>query len=179
MGKRTRLSCASARRGFTLIEVILTMAILSILITLISTGYPVVRDNQALQLAQQQLEFLVREAQQRALNEERDETCLDSAEEARRCSDVGLAFNGSAITLFADTTGEDLAYTVGDYVIATHQSPAQLTGIDSILFVAQPPNITLLANGLQPLSGQASLRAQVGEQEVQLNIKNYGQVERQ
>ena len=172
--------------GFTLIEVVVTMAILSALVTLLTVGYPTTRDNQALQLAQQQLQFLVRDAQQQALNEEREEECLnqfspDDAEQ-RRCSDVGLSFRDQIVIMFADTSGDDLIYDAGaggDYVITSQELSATVASQDSLLFIAQPPTIRLLVNGAELVGEPARLTLTAGEQKANLVIGKYGQVERE
>lgn len=141
--------------GFTLIEMVVSIAIIGILTTMIAVGYPAVRDRQTLQRAHQQLEVLVREAAQQTLNEERAAACRDrfpgdalaAVTSRRRCSDVGIHIQGATATLFADLDGNK-AYSVNrDYNIRDPIAlPAPVTEAATIVFNASPPYLTLYGN---------------------------------
>ncbi|MEX1997890.1 MAG: prepilin-type N-terminal cleavage/methylation domain-containing protein [Candidatus Andersenbacteria bacterium] len=172
-----------ASSGFTLLEVVVTVVIIGIMITILTVAFPSTRDSQALLLAQQKIEFTLRDAQKRALQEERDPDCLlDNPGEPARCSDVGVFIDGQTLLLFADT-GDDAAdqqYSPGiDYVIQQEELPAGVvaTGDKSFLFLGQPPTIELLVDGAVKNPGRFELK--LGTTIVRLAVYPYGQLERE
>lgn len=168
----------NTHQGFTLIEVMVTITIISILAAIITVALPKSRESQDLILAGQQLQSLVREAQKRALNEQRDQPCVDQAAEAKYCSDVGLHIETTTVRMFADIAS-DGDYTAADYTIYT----ADLVGGVSIetpltlLFRAVPPTITLFVNNGE--TDAVTLRLQSGAVLHTLIVNRYGQIERQ
>lgn len=172
-------------KGFTLLETAVVLAIISILTGLILVGWPANRQHQALLLATQQVQTTIRTAQQKALNEDRPQACLDTGIVPKNCSDVGVAMNGSQILIFADTQ-DPLAdrYNVaasgqpGDYVIEKQTLPLGVTGPtnwQAFIFEATPPNIKLVGNLGADGYGHPQLHS--GQATKDLTIKTYGQVE--
>lgn len=171
-------------KGFTLLETAVVLAIMSILTGLVLVGWPRARQQQALLLATEQVQTMIRTAQQKALNEDRSAECLSgwvgsSPEEQRLCSDVGVVINGNEIIIFADTQDDD-KYTpkIGgddpDFSIEKQTLPLGVIGDkvgQSFIFEATPPTI-----GLKTSHGD-KLRLQSGEAAKTVTVKNYGQVE--
>lgn len=142
--------------GFSLIEIVVTIAIIGILTTMVAAGYPAVRNRHTMQRAQQQMELLLREAQQQTLNEERAKACRDLSPRdtegdivaRRRCSDVGIHLQGTTAILFADLNS-DKAYSANrDYQIRDPETlPATVVPNQTIVFNATPPHLTMYGNG--------------------------------
>lgn len=174
-------------QGFTLLETVITVGILLILAGLITASWPRFRERQAILIAREQLQALFRQAQQQALNEDRDEKCLDTVEEEvfarRRCSDIGVALKEDKILIFADTDGNDNQYTDNDFIVEEHTLPAavQTTEVDwqSFLFKGQPPSIELYdpKGFLVRSTRTASFTLKIGEASRVLYVSPYGQVE--
>lgn len=174
-------------KGFTLLETAVVLAIMSILTGLILVGWPRARHQQALLLATEQVQTMVRTAQQKALNEDRSADCLNGGwvgsapEEQRLCSDVGVAVNGSNILIFADTQdgnadryNKEDQTSAGDFVLERQTLPLGVTGStgwQEFIFEATPPNIRLMGGPAKTLM----LRS--GEVSKTVTVKNYGQVE--
>jgi len=158
------------QRGYTLFEVVVVIAIIGILTVVTARAYPAARSSQSLRLAEQQLQSTLREAQQRAINEERETDCLaiartvdepNTTHEQRQCSDIGVYVDGQALIMFADTdlgpddepTG-DFEYTPGlDLELKTLPLPSGVSvRIDprssrSFVFKGIPPRVELYVDG--------------------------------
>lgn len=172
-------------KGFTLLETAVVLAIMSILTGLILTGWPRARQQQALLLATEQVQTMVRTAQQKALNEDRSDACLatvpNTPEGKRLCSDIGVAIKNSDIRIFADTQeaavnkyNEQNNTSAGDFILEKQTLPLGVTsssGWQEFVFEATPPTI-LLVGGPNKL-----LTLYSGNATKTVTIKNYGQVE--
>lgn len=175
------------KQGFTLVEVLITITILSILTLMIASALPKVRNNQKLTLDAQQIERAMHTAVQRAMNEVREEACLTLAgsqtEEQKRCSNVGIAFQDSQMIMYSDLNGDRLYTGQGDYVQETFtlRSAVEAGGGSawlSFLVEASPPNILLFKNAaVVSESSPISLRLISGSQNRELTIFPYGRVE--
>ncbi len=168
-------------KGFTLLETAVVLAIMGILSAIVLTGWPAARQHQALLLATEQVQTMVRTAQQKALNEDRPQACLDQAVVQKNCSDVGVAVKDNNIVIFADSNNPDAnQYEEGagkDFLIEKQTLPLGVTGPtawQSFIFEATPPNIELKDAGP---SKTKKLTLQSGSSTRTLTIKNYGQVE--
>lgn len=173
--------------GFTLLEILVSVVIVSVLTTIITVGFRVSRDNQRIVLAKQELEALIRDTQKRAFNEEREERCLRSLPESaldrrRRCADVGIVLEGNRVTQFADTHGEigDRFFTTGDYTVTTLPL-ASSQGVSigektTLLFKGVPPTIELLVNG-RVITAPVELVLRSGTATKTLLLHPYGQLE--
>lgn len=172
--------------GFALIEVVVTMTIIGILTAILAVAFPVARQQQALQLAQQRIEALLREAQLQTLNEERAQDCralftgTDALSQARqrRCSDVGLYLQGRQVRLFADTDGDKIYATTDFQIRPPEELPAEVVGTTSLVFNAAPPHLELYGNGLliddqHPLS----LTLHLSRADAALLVRPFGKVE--
>ena len=174
------------KNGFTLIEVIVTVVVLSIITLLTAVAFPEVRTNQALIQSERQIQSLLRIAQQQALDEVRAPDCLNQAggnvEAEKRCSDIGVAFKENIAVTFADTSDDDEYSESQDFEIAEVKLSAPVTGGDnwqSFLFEATPPDVALFANSTQLLGDTPSrIGISVGDASRTLLIYPYGQVER-
>lgn len=165
------------RSGFTLLEVLVTVAIIGIVMVLITTTLPSTQDSQAVLRAEQEVKALAREAQQRALNEERDEDCLAEVGEdtavQRLCSDVGVHVVSGEVVLFADTIDDD-RYGEGDFMLARRVLPSAVTvhGATSFVWQVVPPTITLFVDGGAVERGELTLAA--GKVTTTIRVSAYG-----
>lgn len=175
--------------GFTLVETVVTMAIIGIVTTIIAVAFPVMRHRQGLLLGAQRLEALLRETQQLALNEDRAPACTDqflgddeSASRARqRCSDVGLLVEGTTVTLFADTDGSKTYSRSRDFRLRDPETlPAAVTGSHTFVSLASPPQLWLYADGVL-LDDQhpATLQLTFRQASTMLLVRPLGKVEQQ
>lgn len=169
-----------AQGGFTLLEVLVTLVIVGILLALTTRGLPLLRQHQQLMVAIQQIQSVVREAQQRAFNETREPLCVSDARasEPNVCSDVGLSFVGSALTMYADLDQTGSFSAAGDYVIQQQQLPAGVTSTvaNELVFVGSPPELELKVDGVALPQGQVTL--QVRQLTTTVQISRYGHVAR-
>jgi prepilin-type N-terminal cleavage/methylation domain-containing protein len=163
-------------KGFTLLETAVVLAIMGILSAIVLTGWPAARQHQALLLATEQVQTMIRTAQQKALNEDRPQACLSQAVVPKNCSDVGVAVKDNNILIFADTEKPDNnQYEEGkDYLIERQTLPLGVVGPNSwqeFIFEAIPPNIRLMGGPTKTLTLHS------GEVSKTVTVKNYGQVE--
>lgn len=173
--------------GFTLVEVVVTLAIMGILTVAIAVAFPTLRSEQKLLLAQQRLEALLRDAGQRALNEDRDSACVDrypgddsaAATKRRRCSDVGVAVTDQSALLFADIDGNKSYSASQDYVIeAAETLPATVHPTYYFVAIGTPPQLELYGNGaLLDDQHPATLTLTVGRATRRLGISSFGKVQ--
>jgi prepilin-type N-terminal cleavage/methylation domain-containing protein len=170
--------------GYTLIEVLITVTIITLVTTIGITALPLVRDSQNLRLAEQELQSKLRVAGKKALHENRDQRCLDDprVETPSACSDIGLAVTSNLLILFADIN-QDLNYSSGaDLILEEVPLPNQVRALtDTVfLFVAEPPALQLYQDGVPLLSddqpGEITLLA--SSRESQLTISPFAYVNR-
>lgn len=169
--------------GFTLIEIIVVVVITGLLSALVLIGYPAARDHQHLRLAEQAFQTFFRDAQNRALNEERDDACLETQAlgDERYCSDIGLALRGRDIILFADTADPTQnEYSDRDYRITTFTLPGAVEiaaegSPQSLLWEVTPPTVTLYADGVE-MTQARTIDLVVRKQQRTITIQPYGHV---
>lgn len=167
--------------GFTLLEVVVVITILSLLTLIVTTALPTARAHQGLRLARQQVIDVFAQASHRALNEVRAEPCLGRAAERKRCSDVGVALRQNALILFGDTAEpQDWQYTPDqDEVFSTMALPAGVTvASQSFVFIATPPTVEVYAQGrLITPAQKIPLTLISGTTQASLAVSAYGHVE--
>lgn len=173
----------SAHRGFTLLEVLVTLAIITIVTFLAATAFSIIREREALIHARQQISSIVRAAQTQALNEQRHPACLAEVEDsplaAKQCSDIGVFLQGEKVIVFADTNDNN-QYDDQDFRESESSLPRPVTvlGTISIVIEATPPNVVLWHNGrVVPAGNQISLTLRAGRRTVPLSISSYGILE--
>lgn len=169
--------------GFTLIEALVTVAIISILTVLVASSYPIVRQQQQVRVAEQLLGSQLRRAQQLALNENREVRCLqlfaDQVSLQPRCSDIGIAIRGSEFIMFADTDADTRFTSGSDYIISNTAIGKDVSIPNKdFLFKATPPTITAYTDGVvQSLKTPQTLVIAVGSLQVPYDIYPYGYIE--
>ena len=163
--------------GFSLIEVLVIISIITIFSVLTATSLPIARNRQNIQLAGQQVSAMLSEAIQRAINETREESCLEGRGEAIKCSDVGVHIAGTTITMFADTV-DDNKFSDGDAVIKTQTLSGNAISPDdmSIVFEAAPPSVIAFGNGnvITPDGQQATFSVSAGSHTSTYRADAYG-----
>ncbi len=148
--------------GFSLIESLVIVSIISIIAALSLTAFPAVRAHQQLVSDTELIKSLLLDSKERALNQVRPEKCLDQFEAGDKaragCSDVGIAFVGKEIIQFADTTGTTKRYNMGDYTIVRLKLSTKIvTGsVRSLLFYSNPPSVFLHANSVAAMGPQGT-----------------------
>jgi len=189
-------------RGYTLIEIITTVVMISILTMMVSRGYSEYRDSHRLTTAEQLVQSMAREALQMAMNEDRRHECsgsiacleysaginssMNERDYSRLCSDVGIAFSGNTneIMLIADVSApasNDLTPDE-DCLIKKVALPEGVTFANDnyILFEATPPaSISKYCKGSSssnscPDNGSVQLKS--GKKSSDVWIAHYGQV---
>lgn len=178
----------SSTSGYTLLELMVTIGILSIITMLSTRAFPIVRDQQNLVRAERQLQSLLRTAQQNALDEERTEACLASVSSAssdqRRCSDIGVAIRERELKMFADTIDDNRYTENGDFVLSTSTFASEVISLNSawrsFLFEGIPPSITLFSDGqvVNPTL-PVPVTLQAGQAQASYNLYMFGQLEKQ
>jgi type II secretory pathway pseudopilin PulG len=174
--------------GYTLIEAVVVLGIISLLAAFTLAAWPHLRERQALLIVRQQVQTLFREVQSQAFYEARSTTCLQlfapDDPDQTRCSDLGLAFRDRKLRIFADTDG-NLRYSSSDFVLAEETLAAGVstpyTDWSSLLFQAVPPNITLFDANSQPVSPDrfTTLTVEIGSSFHNFSVYPYGQIERE
>ena len=184
------------RSGYTLIEVVVVLVVIGVLTLITARAYPAARSNQALRLAEQQIQSAFRDAQELAINEHRSHDCLDAAAadallDQRQCSDIGIYVAGNDLVWFADTDhgpdddlGGDKEYTEGvDIILKTLPLPNGVNVVageghnESFLFEGIPPAVTLRIDS-EPFDEPGQVFIQAEDAEARLEVGAHGQVVR-
>lgn len=171
----------SRRNGFTLLEVLVTITILTLVTYLVASAFPVIREESVLRQASAQITSLVRAAQVQALNEAREGECLaavgESPQDAKRCSDVGIMLQGENVIAFADTNDND-RFDEDDFLFRSSAlaRPVVATRPVSLLVEATPPNVVLYVDGIV-LEREEAIVLRSGKRTVSLTVSAYGVVE--
>jgi prepilin-type N-terminal cleavage/methylation domain-containing protein len=177
------------KSGFTLIEVVVVVVIISFATALLLVAFPSLRDHERLVAAEQALQSALRTAESQAINEERSEECrnlnLNQLECQRRCADVGVVADDDHLILFADLDQDGLwnqggADCGGDLKLSEVPLPAGIKGSDELpafVWRGVPPVVTLYVNGDEALKPQTVMFA-LGEKEITLYVNPYGHVSR-
>lgn len=183
MRGRTRIK-NTTETGFTLIETLVTITMITILTFLTVTAFPIVRANQRLQNDIYELRALFADAQQRAVNEVRDEACLERLGGNTKesvCSNVGVVLAERQFIEFADIDGNRI-FSRADYEIATRNHASDIAEAGdvnlSVVFEATPPSTFTFINNdpLGPTSSRGfGLKSGVAER--RLRIKQFGILE--
>ncbi len=164
----------------TLIEIVVSIAIISTISLLLLSAIPLIRSQQQLRVAAAQIQSTLRVAQQSAFNESRPAACLESVgedkEKQRRCSDIGIAIRSGEIIQFADTQSDNTFSKNGDYVISRDRFPTAVTVPDKTwIFKASPPTIILIVDGItQPADKPASFTIKASSLTATIQVFAYG-----
>ena len=177
MKQRTK----QASSGFTLLEVVIVMTILTIMTYLVVSALPPARVNQRLESDVQQFRSLISRAQQLAVNEVRPDSCLARAganeETQRRCSNVGVVARTGELVLFADLDGDRRYSGPADFEIEKIPQTADVNdGREAdIVFEADPPEVFMYADSRIIGAGQSYVvRFAIGEATRTFSIGPYG-----
>lgn len=169
--------------GFTLLEVLVTLAIITIVTFMATLAFPIIREREALVNARQQISSALRAAQTQALNEQRRPDCLarvgDSPLAAKKCSDVGIFLQAEKLITFADTNDNN-QYDSQDFLESEGSLPRPVTvlGAASIVIEATPPNVAMWHNGrVVPAGSQVAVKLRAGRGTLPLSISSYGILE--
>lgn len=168
------------QNGFTLFEVMVTISIIGILTVMTGRAFPIARNNQSLRLAEQQLQASLREAQQLALYEDRNDDCVARPGDDSLCSDIGVHLAGNVLTMFADIDADGVySNDTTDFRISTASLPSgvTVTTTPSYLFRGDPPTVELFVNN-RPENDRANLTLEAGNITANYEIHSYGQVTR-
>ncbi|MBI3256039.1 MAG: prepilin-type N-terminal cleavage/methylation domain-containing protein [Candidatus Andersenbacteria bacterium] len=171
---------SAARSGMTLIEVVVSVAIIAVISALLLSALPLIRSQQQLRATVQYIQSNLRLAQQAALNETRAPGCLtragDDKERQRQCSDVGIAVRNGELVQYADTQNDNTFSETADFIISKEKLPNAVTvPAISWLFEATPPTIILWVNGrTQPSNEPADLVIQAASLKATIHVFAYG-----
>lgn len=189
----------SYERGYTLIEIVVTVIIMGLLTTMGARGYNDYRDSNRLKMAEQMIQAAAREALQTATNEDREHACINQAgkplcveysqslnsgwsstayQPDKMCSDIGIVTkeNEKEIIFVADVNGEeanDIQNDNKDCIFKRVNLPegVTFTTSTSYLFEVSPPASVTMYPG-------ANIKLKAGSKEIELKVSKYGQVER-
>lgn len=169
--------------GFTLVEMMVIITIVTIFTIITARALPIVRNQQNVRLAQQQISSLLNEARHQALNETRQDACLEShGQSEKKCSDIGLDLRQTTATLFADTD-DDNRFSARDFIIRQQPIAGSMTALTptTALFEASPPSVVMYGNGALKAPGDSSLTLilESGGDQKNYLIDSYGHLEQQ
>jgi prepilin-type N-terminal cleavage/methylation domain-containing protein len=168
------------QKGMTLIEIVVSVAIISVISALVLNALPTIRNQQQLRAATQQIQNQLRAAQQNDLNETRSPDCLqrvgEDKEKQRRCSDVGVAIRQNKIVQFADTEDDNTLSNSGDVILSQEEiSSAVIVPNRTWLFEATPPTILLRIDGKVQQVGQPNTTIiSAGALKATFEVSTYG-----
>lgn len=173
----------SFQSGLSLLEVVVTLVLITLTTFLAGVAFPVVREQQALTQTRQQFTAAVRAAQIQALDEQRSAECLDRVgaglRQQKLCSDIGVYVAEGELRTFADIQDNNL-FDANDMPLGRSLLPATITAATptTILFEATPPNVITYVNGdLIPLNQKATIVFRSPHRELSLTLSAYGLVE--
>jgi len=173
----------SADSGFTLIEMMVIIVIISIMTVLLAVAFPVVQRQQQLKLTATTLVSQLRRAQQLALDETRDDACLqllaDQPQNQTRCSDIGVAIRNPTLITYADIDGNH-QYTDGhDYVLNKIDAPSTVSLANKdFLYQGAPPTVNAFVDGApSALNAAVPLDMTINNEVTSLTVFPYGYVQ--
>lgn len=173
----------SYQAGLSLLEVMVTLVLITATTALVASAFPVVREQQALEQARQQFTAAVRAAQTQALDEHRTPDCLSrlgtAIAQQKLCSDIGVAILGNELHTFADIhDNNQFDHDDADMHITSLPPGITVVSPGSILFEATPPNLTAYFNGQVVSPAQpVTITLRSPHRELSLTISAYGLVE--
>ncbi|HSX24898.1 MAG TPA: prepilin-type N-terminal cleavage/methylation domain-containing protein [Candidatus Andersenbacteria bacterium] len=154
---------AGNQKGFTLIESLIIISIITIMSGLALQAIPLARSDQQLISDTEQIRAVLLDAKERALNQVRPDDCLPMSDMASKdragCSDVGIAFSGNKLIEFADTDPDNQYISNKDYTIATfdlNTTPTTDFG-GSLVYTSFPPTVYLNKKGSMTAMGPAEV----------------------
>ena len=170
-------------RGMTLLEVVVSISIISIATALLLSALPLIRSQQQLKLAAAHLQSDLRRAQLGAINETRVPACLDeagdNAAQKQRCSDIGITVQNNQVVEFADIDADGRYNEPTDFFLSREPLPGAVSvPAKTWVFKASPPTSTLYVNGTVQLASQPDITIiTAGSLKATLNTYAYGYVE--
>ena len=172
-------------QGFTLVEAVIVMTIMTIVSYLVLSALPIARTNQEIENDIQRLRSFLTQAQQRSLNEIREGECLsrvgDDTDLQRRCSNIGVVFEENALRMFADLDDNKIYSDGADYLLEESVFHSVVEGTPStvsVMFAADPPVILTYVNGALLSAGETrTVRVENGGLNRVFTIGSYGVIE--
>lgn len=183
--------------GFSLIESLVMISIISILTAISVSALPAIRSHQALVADTEQIRSLLLDSKQRALNQVRPAECVEANggiddENSQRCSDVGIVFVGGNVIQYADSykgnqrydadaNGKSLDHEIARYPLQSVIVKGDSTNPNHFLFFGNPPSVDLYVTGQKAAPGNVYtilLRANTGKnkQERTIEISSFGTI---
>ena len=169
--------------GMTLLEVVVSISIISIATALLLSALPLIRSQQQLKLAAAHLQSDLRRAQLGAINETRAPACIDEggSDQAQKqhCSDIGITVQNNEVVEFADIDANGRYNEPTDFLLSKEPLPGAVSvPAKTWVFKASPPTINLYVNGTVQLVSQPDVTIiNAGALKATLNTYAYGYVE--
>lgn len=171
-------------RAFTLLEVLVTLTIITIVTYLVTVAFPNIREEEALTHARQNIISALKSAQTQALDEQRSPKCLarvsGGATNAKRCSDIGILLRGQDLITFADINDNN-QFDNQDFALqsAVLPRPVVTTATTSFVIEATPPNVTMWHDGvIIPAGSRATVTIRARQRTKTLSFSSYGVIDK-
>lgn len=169
--------------GMTLLEVVVSISIISVATALLLSALPLIRSQQQLKLAAAHLQSDLRRAQLGALNETRAPACVEEAgdnqAQKQRCSDIGITVQNNEAVEFADIDANGRYNEPVDFLLSREPLPLAVSvPAKTWVFKASPPTSNLYVNGSVQVVSQPDVTIiTAGSLKATLNTYAYGYVE--
>lgn len=136
---------ASAEQGFTLLEMMVTVAIIGIFSAFSLAAYPQLRANQLFSLTEQQLQSQLSAASASTFNGELNQDCVDAAEDVSSCDQYGVTLLENRAIVFVDGN-DSKAFEEGDFVVSEIilSESLEIQDWEDVVFVRSLPRLQLL-----------------------------------
>ncbi len=170
------------QQGFSLVESIVIISIISILTLLVTTGLPQVRRNYQLRTDVEVVRLAISSARYHALNQIRPKDCIaligNDETMQKKCSRAGVEIKQGEATTFIDI---DENYTLGQRdIIVSRQDLFSVidNGVTTFVFEPTPPTVVMYRNGSITSSGSTiELSFKLDNLKKTVKVETYGNVE--